>query len=338
VNQTKTILRNPILAFLKLIRFENILIVIFTQYIIRYCVIDSLLFYVTDRYYQKIFLQLSHGTFFLLTLSTALIAAGGYIINDYFDLKTDKINRPDKVVLDKVIKRRWAMVIHIIFNAVGILLAVYVAWKAGNVKLALIHVISAGLLWYYSTTFKRQLLIGNIIVSFLTALVPLTVMLFELPKVIDLYDQMLPGLRLNFTTLYKYILAFSVFAFIASLIREIIKDMEDVEGDREMGCNTVPIVWGMKAAKAIVIGLITNMILMLAFVVYALYGPTEKLPTIYITLGIIFPLIYLIYRIYRAKTPADFHWASVFIKIIMLIGISFSFIIYYLANNINAAN
>jgi 4-hydroxybenzoate polyprenyltransferase len=338
VNQTKTILQNPVVAFLKLIRFENILIVFFTQYLIRYCVIDSLLFYVTDSYYQKIYLQLSHGTFFLLTLSTALIAAGGYIINDYFDLKTDKINRPDKVVLDRVIKRRWAMVIHIAFNALGILLGVYVAWKAGNIKLGLIHVISAGLLWYYSTTFKKQLLIGNIIVSFLTALVPLTVMLFELPKVIDIYDQMLPNLHLNFSTLYKFILAFSIFAFVSSLIREIIKDMEDVEGDLETGCNTIPIVWGIKAAKAIVIGLISNMILMLGFVVYALYGPSEKLPSLYIILGIIFPLIYLIYKVYRAKTPADYHWASVFIKIIMLIGISFSFIIYYLAHNINAAS
>ncbi|MCD6066579.1 MAG: ubiquinone biosynthesis protein UbiA [Bacteroidetes bacterium] len=338
MSQTKTILQNPVIAFLKLIRFENILIVFFTQYLIRYCVIDSLLFYRTESYYQKIFLQLSHGTFFLLTLSTALIAAAGYIINDYFDLKTDKINRPDKVVLDRTIKRRWAMVIHIIFNAIGILLGIYVAWKAGNVKLALIHVISAGLLWYYSTTFKKQLLIGNIIVSFLTALVPLTVMLFELPRVIDIYDQMLPDMTLNFSTLYKFIIAFSVFAFLSSLIREIIKDMEDVEGDLETGCNTIPIAWGMKAAKAIVIGLITNMILILSFLIYSLYNPAENLPTFYILFGIIFPLVYLIYKMYRAKTPKDYHWASVFIKIIMLVGISFSFIIYYLANNINAAS
>lgn len=331
-------MQNPVIAFLKLIRFENILIVFFTQYLIRYCVIDSLLFYKTQNYYQKIFLQLSHGTFFLLALSTSLVAAAGYIINDYFDLKTDKINRPDTVVLDRAIKRRWAMVIHIAFNAIGILLAVYVAHKAGNIKLALIHVISAGLLWYYSTTFKKQLLIGNIIVSFLTALVPLTVMLFELPKVIDIYDQMLPDMPLNFSTLYKFILAFSVFAFLSSLIREIIKDMEDEEGDRETGCNTIPIAWGMKAAKAIVIGLITNMILMLSFIVYVLYSPNDKLPTLYIILGIILPLVYLIYKMYRAKSSTDFHWASIFIKIIMLIGISFSFVIYYLANNINAAS
>ncbi|MDP2385873.1 MAG: geranylgeranylglycerol-phosphate geranylgeranyltransferase [Bacteroidota bacterium] len=333
MNQTKTILQNPLIAFLKLIRFENILIVVITQYLIRYCVIDSLLFYKTDTYFQKLSLQLTPFTFFLLTLSTALIAAAGYIINDYFDLKTDKINHPDTVVLDKTIKRRWALVIHVLFSALGILIALYVAYKAGNVKLALIHVLTTGLLWYYSTSFKKQLLIGNIIVSLLSAMVPLTVMLFEMPKVIEIYRVMMPYAELDFSAIYKFILAFSLFAFISSLIREIIKDMEDVEGDLETGCNTVPIAWGLKASKAIVIGLITNMILILLFIVYNLYGPKEKLPSFYIVFGLIFPLIYLITRIYKAQGSKDFHWASIFIKFIMLIGVCFSFIIYYLAKD-----
>ncbi|HEY1038820.1 MAG TPA: geranylgeranylglycerol-phosphate geranylgeranyltransferase [Bacteroidia bacterium] len=333
MNQTKTILQNPLVAFLKLIRFENILIIIITQYLIRYCVIDSLLFYKNEFYYQKLYLQLSGLTFFLLTLSTSLIAAAGYIINDYFDIKTDKINHPETVVLDRTIKRRWAMVIHIIFNALGILIGMYVAYKAGNIKLSLIHVLTAGLLWYYSTTFKKQLLIGNIIVSFLSAMVPLTVMLFDIPKVIELYTELLPDAELNFTTMYKFVLAFSGFAFLSSLIREIIKDMEDVAGDEETGCNTVPIAWGMRTAKAIVIGLISNMVLILLFILYSLYGPGEKLPTFYIILGIIFPLIFLISKIYRAQSSKDFHQASIFIKIIMLSGVCFSFIIYYLANN-----
>lgn len=333
MNQTKTILQNPIIAFLKLIRFENILIVIITQYLIRYCVIDCLLVYKTSEYYQKLSLQLSPFTFFLLTLSTALIAAAGYIINDYFDLKTDKINHPDTVVLDKTIKRRWALVIHVLFSALGILIALYVAYKAGNIKLALIHVLTTGLLWYYSTSFKKQLLIGNIIVSLLSAMVPLTVMLFEMPKVIEIYRALMPYAEFDFSPIYKFILAFSIFAFIASLIREIIKDMEDIEGDSETGCNTVPIAWGMRTSKAIVIGLITNMILILLFIVYNLYGPKDKLPAFYIVFGLIFPLTYLITRVYKAQSSKDYHWASIFIKFIMLIGVSFSFIIYYLAND-----
>jgi len=336
VKTTENILKNPIAAFFKLIRIENLIIIFLTQYLIRYCVVDSLLLYQGETFYQKIYLQLSHFTFFLLVMSTVFIAAAGYIINDYFDVKTDKINRPETIVIDRVIKRRWAMLWHIMFNVLGISIGLYVAYKAGTIKLAIIHVISASLLWYYSTSFKKQLLIGNLIVSFLAAMVPLTVMLFDLPKVIEIYSILLPNEILDFTMLYKYMLAFSIFAFIASLIREIIKDMEDVEGDKETGCETVPIVWGMKASKAIVIGLISNMILLLSFVVYKLYSPKENIPTLYIIIGIVFPLIYLIYRTYRAQTSKDYYRASLLIKLIMLVGVCFSFVIYYLANHVSS--
>ncbi|MFL5753922.1 MAG: geranylgeranylglycerol-phosphate geranylgeranyltransferase [Bacteroidia bacterium] len=333
MNATRTILQNPVIAFLKLIRIENLIIIFLTQYLIRYCILDSLLVYSTESYYQKIYLQLSHTTFFLLSLSTVLIAAAGYIINDYFDIKTDKINHPDTVVLDRTIKRRWAMVIHLLFNAIGILLGIYVAYKAGNIRLAIIHLISAGFLWYYSTTFKKQLLIGNIIVSFLTAMVPLTVVLFDMPKVIENYSIMMPDVTLQFDTMYKYILSFSFFAFITSMIREIIKDMEDFRGDVETGCRTVPIAWGMRAAKALVIGLISNTVLLLIFVISKLYNSSsENIPTLYILCGLILPFIYLIYKVYRAQTQHDFHSASILVKIIMLIGVSFSLVIYYLSN------
>ncbi len=329
---TGKILKNPIIAFFKLIRIENLIIVFLTQYLIRYCVIDSLLYYQAPTYYQKLYLQLSHFTFFLLVMSTVFIAAAGYIINDYFDVKTDKINRPDTIVIDRVIKRRWAMLWHIVFNVLGILIGVYVAYKAGTTKLAIIHIISVGLLWYYSTSFKKQLLVGNLIVSFLAAMTPLMVMLYDLPKVIEIYAVLLPEANLDFSVLYKYILAFSLFAFISSLIREIIKDMEDVEGDKETGCETIPIKWGMRASKAIVIGLISNMILLLSFVVYKLYTPKENLPTFYIIIGIIIPSLFLIYRIYRAQNAKDYRRASLLIKLIMLIGVCFSLLIYYLAN------
>ncbi len=324
---------NSTQAFLKLIRVENLIIIALTQYLIRYCVIDSLLFVRTEFYIQKLFLQVSTLTFNLLVLSTVFIAAAGYIINDYFDIKTDRINHPETIVIDRFIKRRWAMIFHISFNIIGILLGMYVANDVGNFQLSFIHIISAGLLWHYSTTFKKQLLIGNIIVSFLSAMVPIMIMLFELPKVIETYTIMLPGITLNFLPIYKYIIAFFVFAFISSLIREIIKDIEDFHGDEETGCTTIPIKWGSKVAKTIVLSLITNIILLLSFVVYKLYSPQELLPTLYIILGIIFPFIVLFYLVVKAQVSKDFNRASKLIKLIMLIGVCFSFIIYYLSNH-----
>ena len=289
----------------------------------------------TEFYVQKLYLQVSSLTFNLLVLSTVFITAAGYIINDYFDIKTDRINRPETIVIDRFIKRRWAMIFHITFNIIGILLGIYVAYDVGNLQLSFIHLISAGLLWHYSTTFKKQLLIGNLIVSFLSAMVPILVMLFELPKLIEIYSIMLPGIPLNFLPIYKYIIAFFVFAFISSLIREIIKDIEDFHGDEETGCITVPIKWGSKVAKAIVLSLITNIILLLAFVVYKLYSPNELLPTLYIIIGIIVPFLLLFYLVIKAQTSKDFNTASKLIKFIMLVGVCFSFIIYYLSNHGN---
>jgi len=333
LNFLKKNIQHPIIGFLKLIRFENLLVIVLTQTLIRYCIIDSLLYYRTERYVQKLYLQLSGASFSLLVLSTVLIAAAGYIINDYFDVRTDRINHPETVVIDRVIKRRWALIWHIAFNILGILIALYVSFKAGNIKLALIHLISAGLLWYYSTTFKKQLLIGNLIVALLSALVPLTVMLFDLPKVIEIYTTLLPDAQLDFGLIYKYILAFFIFAFLTSLIREIVKDMEDLIGDEQTGCETIPIKWGIKVSKVIVVSLITNIVLLLSFVVYKLYSPNELLPTLYIIIAIIIPFLILSGKVIKAKNALDFNKSSKLIKLIMISGICFSLIIYYLANH-----
>ncbi len=313
------------IAFLKLIRINNLLIIAFTQYLIRYALIKSQMSYLGIPFQ----FELSDFYFFLLVLSTMLIAAAGYMINDYFDVKTDKINRPETVVIDNGVKRRWAMVTHLLFNIIGIGLGVFVGWKAGNFKLGLVHLISAGLLWHYSTTFKKQLIVGNLIVSLLTAMVPLIVMLYDIPPVFEVYSTVYKDL--SFANLYKSVLLFSLFAFLVSFIREIIKDMQDYQGDLETGCETMPIVWGFKATKAIVISLISNTILLLSFIVYKLYNPNDKLPNIYIVVGLILPLLFLAYKMFRAQTSKDYYFCSILVKLIMLVGVLFSLVIYYLA-------
>ena len=269
------------LAFSRLIRLPNLLIIVLTQYLVRYCV---LLPFMEISGLKERF---SHLDFALLVLSTVLIAAAGYVINDYFDTRTDRINRPERVVIDKGIKRRVAMALHILFNFIGIGLGFYLGYKAGVYKLGLIHAFSAGLLWFYSTDFKKQFLIGNIIVSLLTASVPLVVPVYELPlaktelrEVNDQADQMeakymhivqttgqviteeqakeieyyrdqsgqyrayVEQANSNLNYCFNIIALFAIFAFFASLIREIIKDMEDYEGDSLTGCRTMPIVAG----------------------------------------------------------------------------------------------
>ncbi len=208
------------LSFLKLIRVKNLLIIAFTQYTVRWCIIYPIL--KSHSVYYK--LQLSEFHFFLLVLSTVMIAAAGYIINDYFDVKIDKINKPERLIIDKGIKRRVAIGAHFVINILAIAIAVYVSHCVGVWKLALIHFICATGLWFYSTTFKRQFLIGNIIIACFTALVPLIVGIYEFLPAYRAYFPLED--HLSFKAGWYFLLGFSAYAFIITFIREIIKDLK----------------------------------------------------------------------------------------------------------------
>src|SRR6478736_4313531 len=219
-------LNNKVLAFFKLVRIENLIMIALTQVFLRYFVLQKIL------NEHQIALELRDVIFYGLVLSTVLIAAAGYIINDYFDVKTDLINHPDTVVLDKVIKRRWAIFLHISFTFLGITLGMVAALKTGYLRLAIFHFAAAFLLWIYSTHLKKTLLIGNIVVSLLTASVTFIPFVYEL-GVMQKHEVgfILTHKHLVFS-IFKITFIFALFAFITSMAREIIKDMEDYKGDK----------------------------------------------------------------------------------------------------------
>src|SRR6478752_4073478 len=149
-----------ILAFFKLIRTLNLLFIAITQYLFQYFIVIPLF----EPY--GLSLPLGGKYFWLLVLSSVLIAAGGYIINDYFDLNIDRVNKPGKLVVDKIIHRRWAILWHLALSVAGILVSTYVACKTRAWWIAPANVGCVLGLWFYSTTFKRKLLSGNLIISF----------------------------------------------------------------------------------------------------------------------------------------------------------------------------
>jgi len=314
------LLKNPLIAFLKLIRIENLLIISATQICIKYLVFAPL----------NDFSKFTPILFSISLISTLLIAAAGYIINDYFDVKTDKINRPTTVVIDVAIKRRWAMILHVVLNTIGLILGLYLALKCHNLKLILIQVTSILLLWFYSTHFKKQLLIGNIIVSLLTALIPI------LPMIYDYYFSggitpmisMLLGSFLN--KLMMIVIGYSAFAFLTSLTREVIKDMEDYKGDIQTGCKTMPIVWGIITSKVVTFFLLIITVGLLFLACLKFYHEKEIIAVYYIAGLVIAPLLLLIIITITSKTSKDFKIASLLLKLIMLFGIAFTFIIKYL--------
>lgn len=312
--------------FLKLIRWQNLLIVIVTMVLMRYAVIAPLL--------GKIGVILSQGSgeeipvtlkfpwydFMILVAATVFITAGGYVINDYFDIKTDLINK-GKVIVGTKIPRRIAMMYHNIFNIIGVASGFYISWKAGYALMGALFLIVSGLLYFYSASYKRQFLIGNIIVAILTAMVPLLVVFYEWPALYRYYAvnaNSVPG----FSIIFYWVGGFALFAFLTTLTREIIKDIEDFEGDIAYGRNTVPVVLGILTSKIVSIGLIVLTIILLYLTWF--FFVNDIITLIYLTAGITLPLFFVIYQVLISQNRKQLHSASSFMKIVMLTGILYS--------------
>ncbi len=261
---------------------------------------------------------LSHTHFILLCLSSVFIAAAGYIINDYFDLNIDRINKPGKIVVEKLIKRRWAIVWHWVLSFAGVLLGFYVGWRGGVFWVGFANLACVAALWFYSTTFKKMLLSGNVIISLLTAWVVLVIGFiahYKMAMNIQVFGLVNASKLLRFTFLY------AGFAFIICLIREVVKDIEDMSGDVKYGSRTMPIVWGVHVSKVFagtwLAVLIAALLIVFAYVLQLKWFVAAG----YCFVFIIVPLLLILRKLVRAETTEDFHKLSNWIKFVMFTGI-----------------
>lgn len=268
-----------LVSFLRLTRVWNLLILAVSQYFTAAMLIS--LVNVFDL------------RFFLLVISTGLVAAAGYIINDYYDIKIDLVNKPERVVIGQGITRRYAILLHSILSMLGIAIGFYLDWRIGTINFA-----SVFFLWWYSNDLKRQPFIGNLVVAMLTGMSIL---------IVDaLY-------RTGNTLIFIY----ASFAFFITLIREIIKDMEDLKGDNTFGCKTLPIIWGLRKTKF----LIYLIILVFSIIVILLNLFFVNLPISFFVFFLFLPLLWLLYILIRADTKKDFAMLSNFCKMILLLGV-----------------
>jgi 4-hydroxybenzoate polyprenyltransferase len=266
-------------ALLRLTRIGNLLIFGLTQYFTAYFLVDPAT--ITDP------------TLFLLVTSTVLVAAAGYIINDYYDIKIDYINKPERVVIGRLIPRRFAILFHTLFAFASIAIGWLVGWQ-----IAISNFLSCFLLWWYSNSLKRLPFVGNLSIAFLTSMaVYVIVMVYPADKTLAII--------------------YTVFAFFMTLIREIIKDMQDLKGDSTHGCKTLPIVWGFRKTKQFLYVVIFSFC-MSVLVLDLLY---TALPEVYLLFFLFIPLIVVAAYLYRADTVNDFSRLSLSCKIIMLLGI-----------------
>lgn len=311
--------------YLRLLRVPNLLMIPLTMYLLRYGIIEPALTYGYSIGLQAtISLQFTDRLFLIVVLINVFLGAAGYVINDYFDRKIDAINRPNQVIIGKKIHRRTAIILHSALNGIALLLAGYLSYKMRKPSVFIVYAMLSGIFWLYSTTYKKQLLIGNFIVAFLTALVPLQVAYFDIIPLNTYYSDMLIYAGADFKSLLYWIAGFAVYAFVLNFIREIIKDIEDFEGDKNYDCTTLPITIGTQWSKLIVITLITVVLSSVVYLYFRfLFDPFSKW---YLLIAVCLPIIISIFLLIKANKPKNYHTISTLIKFIMLFGICYAFI------------
>lgn len=304
-----------IAAFFQLVRWPNLVFIALTQVLFQFCIYRPL--------YAGQVPPEDTLRFVWLVLASLLIAAAGYIINDYFDINIDEVNKPRRLVVDRVIHRRWAIAWHFMLSVTGLFFTALAIPVKDKWYLLLANGGCVALLWFYSTSFKRQLLVGNVLISLLTAW---TILIVFFSKV-SLTD----ALQTTHTKFFRFAILYAGFAFIISLIREAIKDMEDMPGDARYGCRTMPIVWGLNATRVYTaVWLVVLMALLAVIQVYSLQFRWWA-ALFYSIPALFFPLGLILFRLRISRQPADFTRLSRLTKWVMLAGIlSMLFFYFYL--------
>lgn len=281
----KLSIRDFMAGFLRLIRIRNLFMILLTQYLTRVLLIGPR---------EDWRLILADPKMMVISVSTMFIAAAGYIINDYFDVKIDIVNKPERVIIGRYLKRRVAMGSHQFLNIMGVFFGLLVSkW------IFLVNVFSVTLLWFYSERFKRAPFVGNLTVSILTAL-SLLVVSVEYP-----WNRHL-------------VFIYALFSFFITLVREIIKDMEDVRGDETHGCRTLPIVWGIRRTKLFLYFLIASFITLLYLMAHTL----SNLMLGWLFTLLLIPIAWLVYRLVFSDTRREFSNLSSLCKLIMILGLA----------------
>lgn len=290
--------------FLNLIRFKNLLMLVLVQVVIKYALFESF----------QIDTTLNRLEFFLLILATICIAAAGNIINDIQDVAIDRINKPEKVLIGKKITEKTGYNYYLILNIIGVGIGFYLANSIGKPSFAALFIVFSALLYLYTTYVKSIAIVGNILVSFLVAMSIVIVGLF------DLFPATTEANRVNQSTVFIILLEYAFFAFLMTFIREIIKDLEDMDGDKNGGHQTLPILLGRKRTAKVVFFLTISSIALLVFYMYTkLYQ--QQLLLLYFLILVIGPLIYVSIKVYAAEKKLEFKQLSGLLKLIMVFGI-----------------
>lgn len=265
---------------------------------------------------QNIPLALAGWQYILLVLATVFIAAGGYIINNIFDVGTDSENKPETVIVGKFVSETQAYNLYIGFTVIGVGMGFYLSNVIEKPSFASLFIIIAATLYFYATSLKQSLLIGNFIVALLLSVSVVIIGIFDLYPVTDEENKPVMGL------LFSILIDYAIFAFIINFIREIVKDLQDVNGDFNQGMNTLPIVFGVKrTAKLVFVLSFIPIICIIYYINVNLFSAGLLYATLFGLIFILAPLLYFTIKIGSATKMQDFHHLSTVLKWILFFGI-----------------
>lgn len=298
---------------MQLIRWPNLLIMALTMFMVRTFLI---LPYLKAAGINGL---PSHFQFVLLVIAVLLIAAGGYIINDIFDMDIDQVNKPDKMLIGRLIKQETARFYYVTFTALGLLISGYLSIVFGQLHLVLIFLLMSGLLWFYARRYKRELIVGNLVVAFSSAMVLMMVWLFDV-LVLTTNPILSASASTVMPLINKLVFAYTLFAFLVSLVRELVKDVQDMKGDMRNECQTIPIKFGVGVAR------FASQLLLFVLLICVGYWQFEMMQAgamalfgyLFLVEGLV---IFAIYNLTQANESKNYGQVSSQLKVLMLAGI-----------------
>jgi 4-hydroxybenzoate polyprenyltransferase len=302
------------MKYLQLIRYQNLLMLALMQLVFRYGFLNQ----------QDCFLALADWQYLLLVLSTVLIAAAGYVINDIFDQETDSINRPNSQIVGKLITESKAYNIYVALNILGVSIGFYLSNVIEKPSFATIFIFIAACLYFYATTLKKVLLLGNLMVAFVLGLSVLIIGVF------DLYPATHKGNQDQMRMLFGILTDYAFFAFLINFIREIVKDAEDFKGDYNQGMQTLPILLGVGRTSKVIFGLLLVPIGIVFWYVnsYLMFNDLY-FAVLFLLFLVLSPLLYCLIKSWTAKSTSDFRHLSLLLKWILFFGILSIVVINY---------
>ena len=292
------------MKYLKLIRYKNIIMIALMQLILLYGFLKL----------QNIDLALAIWQYYLLIVSTVCIAAGGYIINNIFDTNTDLDNKPDDVVVGKSISESLAYNLYVAFTLTGVCIGFYLSNVIMKPSFLLFFIIPSALLYIYATSLKQIMIVGNVVIASLLSFSIIVIGIFMIIPATDEIN------KKEMSTVLSVLFDFAIIAFIINFIREIVKDLEDVIGDKNQEMQTLPIVFGTFRTSKLVFVLSFVPIICILYYVYN-YLFHLQYATIYILGFLVGPLLYFMIKIWSAETKKDFHHLSNVLKLVIFFGI-----------------